>query len=415
MSTLRIEPVGPSYRVTVGGVVFMFRDIRTDRDLSADVAISHDGKHLFRSTSTLSITGRNSLAKTALSLDGAVGDLKDWQIATYRAVEAVMDAVEQLAQGTDLRGCAMTSDRPAWTARPFWPDGAGFLIMPGEAGKSTIMRAIAVSIATGLEVIPGIVPLVQGGVLYVASEDPSERSHTASVEAICRGMGIDRATLPYPITLVPARGRPLHRLARSLAERASDSAAIVLDAQQGLLAVGDQGNIRDQAAMFWNAVDELDRPSFTIAHPNLDQARHWDKSDGRAAGSEVNRDRPRISWTGHWSDEPAAHDNSYRRFTLSCTKNNGGPHPAPISFGMAWQFPQGDNDSGVVTFAPCEQVERKSESKTTLTAALQDTIDAYKAGVTSHAALAERFGCSVNAAKQRLHRMHVYLAESGDE
>ena len=120
MSTLKIEPIGPSYRVTVGSVEFMFRDIRTDRDLAADVAVSHDGRHLFRSTSTLSLTGRDTIARTALSMDGAVGELKDWQKATYAAVEAVMGEIERLASGTDLRSVELSRDHPAWTICPSW-------------------------------------------------------------------------------------------------------------------------------------------------------------------------------------------------------------------------------------------------------------------------------------------------------
>ena len=371
MSTLKIEAVGPSYRVTIGSVAFLFRDIRTD------VAVSHEGRHLFRSTSTLSITGRNNIARTALAMDGEVGNLKDWQKATYAAVESVMDAIEQLAVGKDLRESELTSAKPAWTVRPFWPDTTGFLIMPGEAGKSTVLRALAVSIVTGREIIPGFTPLVQGPVLYVVSENPSERSHAASVEAICRGAGLDRGTLPHRILFVSAKGRPLHKLSRSLAEQAHDCAAVMLDSQQGFLSLTDQGNIRDQAAMFWNAVDELDKPAFVIAHPNREEATHWDRSEGRAAGAEVNRDRPRISWAGHWTDEPAIVGTSFRRTTFTCTKYNEGPHPAPLSFGVGWQFPMGDGDPGTVTFTACEAVETHQPrgEAVALTKAVQETLD----------------------------------------
>jgi hypothetical protein len=413
MSTLKIEAVGPSYRVTIGSVAFLFRDIRTDREMSADVAVSHEGRHLFRSTSTLSITGRNNIARTALAMDGEVGNLKDWQKATYAAVESVMDAIEQLAVGKDLRESELTSAKPAWTVRPFWPDTTGFLIMPGEAGKSTVLRALAVSIVTGREIIPGFTPLVQGPVLYVVSENPSERSHAASVEAICRGAGLDRGTLPHRILFVSAKGRPLHKLSRSLAEQAHDCAAVMLDSQQGFLSLTDQGNIRDQAAMFWNAVDELDKPAFVIAHPNREEATHWDRSEGRAAGAEVNRDRPRISWAGHWTDEPAIVGTSFRRTTFTCTKYNEGPHPAPLSFGVGWQFPMGDGDPGTVTFTACEAVvvrrERTEGSATGLTPAIQETLDAYHAGAHAPAELAKVLGCSTNTAKMRRRRMLEYL------
>ena len=402
---VKIEAVGPSYRVTVDSREYVFRDVRVDRDLSADVAVSHGGRHLFRSTSALSLTGRKNIARTAAEMDS--GDYPAWLAATFAASEAVMEAVEQLASGVDLRYSPLVTDRPAWTARPFWPDGAGFLIMPGEAGKSTILRAIAVSIVTGLEIIPGIVPMVRGPVLLVVAEDPSQRSHTFSIEAICRGAGIDRSGLDYPIILVPSKGRPLHRLVRSLAERAADAAGVTMDAQQGLLAIGEQGNIRDQAALFWNAIDELDRPAFVTAHPNLEQARTWDRSDGRAAGSEVNRDRPRIAWAGHWADERAVAGASFRRYTLTCTKYNNGPHPGPLSFGMSWTFPLGDDDPGEVSFSPCQPVIRARKTDAPrLTAAMQQTLDAYQAGATTPAKLQAALGLdSYETAHSRLARL----------
>ena len=418
MSTLHVEAVGPSYRVTVGGVEFMFRDIRTDREMSADVAVRHDGRHLFRSTSTLSITGRNNIARTAKEMNGVGPETaEDWKRATYAAVEAVMEAIERLAVGKDLRASELTSQKPAWTVRPFWPDTTGFLIMPGEAGKSTVLRALAVSIVTGREIIPGFTPLAQGPVLYVVSENPSERAHAASVEAICRGAGLERASLPYKILFVSAKGRALHKLSRSLAEQAHDCAAVMLDSQQGFLSLTDQGNIRDQAAMFWNAVDELDKPAFVIAHPNREEATHWDRSEGRAAGAEVNRDRPRISWAGHWTDEPAIAGTSFRRTTFTCTKYNEGPHPAPISFGVGWQFPMEDGDPGTVSFTTCDAVERQRapDVPTVLTPALQETLSAYQEGATTPASLAIALGCPQNTAKQRLRRLHAYLAVPGNE
>lgn len=412
MSTLSIVAVGPSYHVNVGSIDFWFRDVRTDRELSADVTVARGDHHLFRSTSTLSLTGRDKIARTAHDMDGESGTAEEWRLAVYKAVEAVMAKIEELAVGKDLRASVLTSHTPMWTVRPFWPDTTGFLIMPGEAGKSTILRALAVAIVTGTEIIPGLRPLVSGPVLYVVSENPSERSHATSIEAICRGAGLERPRLPNEILFVSAKGRPLHRLSRSLAEQAHDCAAVILDAQQGFLSLTDQGNIRDQAAMFWNAVDEMDRPTFVIAHPNRSDAMSWDRSEGRAAGAEVNRDRPRISWAGHWTDEPGMAGASYRRTTLTCTKYNEGPHPGPLSFGVGWTFPTDEDDSGSVSFAACEPVIRHritAEAPVDLTPAIQETLDAFNAGAHTPAELAAVLGCSNNTAKMRRKRMLDYL------
>ena len=65
-----VERIGPSYRVRRGALELTFREVRTDRELAADVAIAYGGRHLFRTTATLSLTTRDKLAKTAAELAG---------------------------------------------------------------------------------------------------------------------------------------------------------------------------------------------------------------------------------------------------------------------------------------------------------------------------------------------------------
>ena len=161
--------------------------------------------------------------------------------------------------------------------------------------------------------------------LYVAGEDPVAYWHARSVEAICRGMGIDRRNLAQPVELFDARARPLHRIARAIAERAADFGAVILDSQQALLPQADStGGIRDRDNLFWHSLDQLDRPTLVIAHPNRSDARDWQKADGRIAGSEVNRDRARMAWRATWRDEPAVYGTSFRRYTVENIKSTTG-------------------------------------------------------------------------------------------
>jgi hypothetical protein len=90
------------------------------------------------------------------------------------------------------------------------------LVSPGDAGKSTIARALAVSLASGLVVIPGMTPVGDPRpTLYVAGEDPVAYWHARSVESICRGLEITRSSLAQPIELFDASGRPLHRIVQA--------------------------------------------------------------------------------------------------------------------------------------------------------------------------------------------------------
>lgn len=412
--TIEVERLGPSYRVTVTppGAGFLFRDVRTDRDLTADLSVRVRSRHLFRSTVTLSLAGRDKVAKVAAELDGR-NSAADWRTAAHAATEAVMQAEEDLGAPIDLRHA--TLELPAGglhVARPLWPTGSMVLVSPGEAGKSTIARAVAVSLASGSEIIPGVEPIgAPRPVLYVAAEDPVMHWHARSVEAICRGVGITRAGMAEPVELFDARGRPLHRIARAIAERAADFGAVILDSQQALLSQLDgSGGVRDRDSLFWHAVDQLAPPTFIVAHPNRADARDWQRADGRIAGSEVNRDRARMAWSAAWRDEPASIGTTYRRYTLHNTKRNHGPREAPLAFGASWQLGY-DGDPGTLTFGSADPIARHAE-EAALPRAVGETLIAYRNGATTVAALRDAIpGLSEEAATKRLQRIRPYLEE----
>lgn len=403
---------GPSYRVRAPelDLVVDFREVRTDRELTADVSVGLDGRHLFRTTCTLSLTARDKLAKTATEFGGST-NAAAVRRAIFAACEAVLTAEENVGAPSDLRFASLALPAGGLhVARPLWPTGSTVLVSPGDAGKSTIARGLGVSLATGLVVIPGIEPIGARPILFVAAEDPVVYWHARSVESICRGLGIDRSSLAEPIELLDARGRPLHRIARSLAERATDFGAIILDSQQALLAQLDaSGGIRDRDSLFWHAVDQSDRPTFIIAHPNRADARDWMRADGRIAGSEVNRDRARMAWQGQWQDEQAVVGTSYRRYTLVNVKNNHGPKEPPLGFAAAWEFGHGD-DPGTLRFVAAEPIETHRHERG-LTGTERQTLDAIEAGHTTPADLGRVLGIDPNTAKARLRRLRARASE----
>ncbi len=283
-------------------------------------------------------------------------------------MEAVLEAEEGLGGGVDLRREPTSNAEPLFLAWPVWPSGPSLLVMPGEAGKSTIARAIGVSINAGVEIIPGIRPTRTGPVLYVAAEDPAAFWHARNVEAICRGAGLDRRSIAHGVLLFDARGRALHRIARSIAERAADYAAVILDSHQALLQSSEQGGVRDRDSLFWNALDQIGKPTLILAHPNRADRQRWEKADGSMAGSDVNRDRARMSWRGRWRDEPAVPGTSFRRYGLDCTKFSHGPRPAPFSFAAGGEFGRDDSDPGVLTFSPSAAPEDEQGGLTAVAA-----------------------------------------------
>jgi hypothetical protein len=425
--TVSIERTGPSWVASVAplGAQLVFREVRLDRDPAAEVAVSIRGRHLFRTTSTLSLTGRDRIAKTAFEL-GHAGSLDLWRLGTFTAVEKVLEA-EGRIETIDLRTAAASARRPVFIGGHFEVDGPTLLVMPGESGKSTLTRALAVGHAAGREIVPGIPPRTKGPVLYVAAEAPLVASHWRSLDAICRGAGISLAEIDNPIRLYAPHGKPLHRVAREVGEMAKDYALVVLDSLQALLSVGEHSaGVRERDTMFWNAIDQIERATAIVAHPNREDAQRWNRSDGRAAGSDVTRDRARISWKGTFRDEDSPEGQSYRRYTLRCTKFNDGPRPAPIGLGVQWIHGIDDDDPGTVYFIEREPEARGSRQQTADEAtdgstdqasidsemgpAMRETMEAWEAGARTPAALRKMYPkLGESAAKARLARLKEHL------
>jgi len=409
-----VEQVGTSFRVRVDPLAaeFLFRDVAADGEMRADVTVAHDGRHLFRSTSTLSLAGRDRIAKTAAEMDS--GDGEAWRHATFAAVERVLVAVEDMGAGADLRYAEAAGNATGMVIEDFWPAAATRLVMPREFGKSTFARTGCVSITSGREVIPGLKPRLTGPVLYVAAEDPTVAFHAKNVEEICRGAGIDRAAIPHPIELYDARGRSLHRIARNLTERAQDCAAVVLDSKQALEGAMVEGNIRDRDSLFWNAVDMIERPTLVLLHPNREDRRAWGRSDGSPAGSDVSGDRLRCLWKGVMTDDAdPSIVASTRRYTLECRKWSHGPRFQPVSFALERRFIDG---GWAFRFEHSDPVRQEDDGPRAgrPTTAYGETAAAYRAGARTPEALAKALGIGYDTARMRLNRYREQIEREAE-
>ena len=394
---------GPSWAVHYPGaqllepLTFLMRDVRTDDGLRADVSAYWDGALITRTSTSLSLTARGQLARRVaetLAYRGiATPDRAMLDDAVERACLGVLEREDDGEAGIDLRTAELPAPGYSVAVDPLVGLGSTLLNAPGETGKSTIARAVGVSVVTENQIIPGFVPRVSGPVLFVIGEDAVVASHAASIDAICRGAGIDRLTLPHPLTLIATRGRPLHRLARTVAERARDVALVIIDSYQSVQSTGAEAGIRERESAVWSAVDEIERPTLIVAHPNRADARGWDKADGRVSGAEVSRDRARLAWRLLYRDVTTA-SGARREYTVACTKANDYARPMPVGF-TAWWSP------GSLTFTASEPFTSSPIARP-LTATQTETLAAYWDGATVPVALAAALGITRDAAKQRL-------------
>ncbi len=404
---------GNSYSadVTPLNAHFMFRDVQTGGELRADIEAWHKGSRLFRTTSTLTLAGRDKIAKTAAEMDS--GDGPAWRLAVFAAVEAVMEAEEQAGESADLRYAEEAGPENAMLLDGLFPDASTVMVAPAGAGKSTIIRAIALSIASGREIIPGRRPRLSGPVLYVAGEDAVTKYHARHIAALCRGLGIDRDAIKHPIHLYNTGGRPLHQIARTIAERAYDCAAVLLDSHEALLGrLGQNGGIREQASAYWNAIDQIGKPTFTISHPNREDRKNWNSSEGAMAGTEVNSDRMRCAWKVRWQDDnDDAMAARRRRYTLENTKWSHGETLPDVNFTIEhWRSADKSEYARFVASGPVVNQE-PSRSPGRPPTAYSETREAYRAGATTPKLMAAALSISQETAKKRLQRFREDLLD----
>jgi hypothetical protein len=350
-----VERLSPqSWKVTspAEAAHLIFRNVRVDRSPEAEVEVWMGTIRVLATHTTMSLTGRRTLVRACEDEAPVFGwDGLDWRRVIKVSFEMCLDAARTMSEVVDLTTIVVPDDRDFWAIEHMWPMGPSSLTMPGAGGKSTLARALAVSMASGIEVIPGLKPRLVGPVLYVAAEDAKPETHARSIQAICRGIGIDPHSLDGKVLMQRSDARPLHHFSQQIAERARDYAGVILDAQAGLMP-GDAGGVRNEAATFWNAVESIGRPVLLLNHPNRFESMNWDESDGRSAGSEVNRDRARMTWAG-WSKRlPTVPGASYRLFKWQNTKFNDGPEFEDPFF-YAWTY-SGTSDEPVLTFTPAD-------------------------------------------------------------
>lgn len=90
----------------------------------------------------------------------------------------------------DLATVELSAELP-YLIHPYMVDGGVTVFFAdGGSGKSLFVLALAVSIGTGVEVLPGIMPTRHGPVLYLDWEW-DESSHAERLAAICAGVGIE--------------------------------------------------------------------------------------------------------------------------------------------------------------------------------------------------------------------------------
>lgn len=106
----------------------------------------------------------------------------------------------------DIEDCMLTPPPPLDFVIPGLVAGTvGSIVAPGATGKSWLALQIAAHVAAGVDTL-GLGPVPQGGVLYLAAEDPREVLH-ARVHGLAQVLTpAQRAALAEGLYMIPALG-----------------------------------------------------------------------------------------------------------------------------------------------------------------------------------------------------------------
>lgn len=249
----------------------------------------------------------------------------------------VVDAVCIDVQRLDDEGepVVMIGNRPepmdgGWLVTDFLERNQAHNIFgDGEVGKSWVALAIAVSVAAGVEVLPGYRPRQRGGVLYVDYETDADTMNRR-VKQICRGIGIPAPDIAY-LRLDQPFADSLWRVLQEADEH--ECILVIVDSVEAALAGGADpgGPMNEGPARMNQSLRQLKRTSLLVDHVNSEQAKSKQLA-GKAYGSIFKRNWVRLSYEiKRVADSP---DPNHHHLGLFCAKRNNGLRFEPA--GLRW-------------------------------------------------------------------------------
>lgn len=202
----------------------------------------------------------------------------------------------------------------------------------GAVGKSWLALALAVSVTTGREILPGYRPLLRGNVLYLDWETDHDTLN-ARVQQIARGAGIEPPNIRY----MRMDGPFADAVERVLAECQEHKVVLViLDSVEAAMAgsVGAGSPQNEGPSKINRGLRRLGRiTSFMVDHISAEQAN--EKGVVRKAyGSIFKRNWVRLSFQLKQTREPS--EDGYGHLGLFNAKRNNGRLFDPV--GLRWEI-----------------------------------------------------------------------------
>lgn len=205
------------------------------------------------------------------------------------------------------------------------------LVGDGAVGKSWVALALAVSVTTGLEVLPGYAPHLRGNALYVDYETDQDTLN-ARIQQIARGLGIEPPLIRY-LRLDQPFADATERIMAECQEHGV--VLVIIDSVEAAMAgsVGAGAPSNEGPARMNRALRRIGTTTFLVDHISAEQA----SAKGlvtKAFGSIFKRNWVRLSFQLKQAREPTP--DGLRHLGLFNIKRNNGREFAPV--GLAWEI-----------------------------------------------------------------------------
>ena len=294
-----LEAYGLGYRFTRGDALLAVDRLRVrGGETLGELTVRVGGVHVSRATFNLSsLSARSATAKL---LETRV-QRQEWPELLEQLCLSVLDT-ERRGCGVELVGTRRPAGERRYLLDPLLPESQpAVLFAPGGAGKSTLAGAVAVSVATGSQVIPGWVPAYPCTPLILDYETTAEE-WSKRLAAIAEGAGLKPVAVPYLRC-----DRPVVDLLERIARQVSDQAIGLVIVDSVVLATGtaregsgaEEGTVRLHAAL-----RELGTTALLVDHVAATELQPGSTGISKPYGSIFKLNLARSAWELRREHEP---------------------------------------------------------------------------------------------------------------
>ena len=202
---------------------------------------------------------------------------RPWLEMLSAAARLVTFSVETTAEFIDMRKSKPKVDS-RWAIKPLVPAlKPAVLYADGGTGKSTTAIAICMSVASGLEIVPGVIPDVTGTAMYLDWESDEDEMHSV-ISKIAKGLGPmgpngEHLTHEdFAITYVPCHDN-LAGMAEELEKKVEEHGTVFAVVDSAVPASSDDVNDVEAPKAMFRALRQMGVPSLILAHVSKDDGK----------------------------------------------------------------------------------------------------------------------------------------------